>query len=410
MTIKKKISNATISSLKIDDKRLNDTEISGFHARISPKGRITYFLYYRHNGKQQNVKLGTHPEITPAQARDAAKAAGASVVQGVDPHEHKKELKAQERKSRLTTLEAFLDLQFAPWYSAQYPKSGAQEIKNLKKNFPTLLPMQLKDITAAVVERRRTEMMKVKRSNATINRRFTTLKSVMSRAVEWEVIEKHDLRKVKMLREDNTHIRYLSFEEEEALKRALAARDYRIKKDRENGNKHRTERGYPLLPDLSNRTFADHIAPLVIVAMNTGMRKGELLSLTWADVNFEREFVTVKAANAKSGKARHIPLNQKAKSALLNWKLDCGSLHWAFEGENGQPIKDFKKAWVALLESAKIIDFRFHDFRHHFASKLVMAGVDLNTTRELLGHGTLDMTLRYAHLAPEHKAKAVNLI
>ena len=113
MTIKKKISNSTISSLKIDDKRLNDTEISGFHARISPKGRITYFLYYRHNGKQQNVKLGTHPEITPAQARDAAKAAGASVVQGVDPHEHKKELKAQERKSRLTTLEAFLDLQFA---------------------------------------------------------------------------------------------------------------------------------------------------------------------------------------------------------------------------------------------------------------------------------------------------------
>lgn len=270
--------------------------------------------------------------------------------------------------------------------------------------------MQLKDITAAVVERRRTEMMKDKRSYATINRRFTTLKSVMSRAVEWEVIEKHDLKKVKMLREDNTHIRYLSFEEEEALKRALAARDYRIKKDRENGNKHRTERGYPLLPDLSDRTFADHIAPLVIVAMNTGMRKGELLTLTWADVNFEREFVTVKAANAKSGKARHIPLNQKAKSALLNWKLDCGSLHWVFEGENGQPIKDFKKAWVALLESAKIIDFRFHDFRHHFASKLVMAGVDLNTTRELLGHGSLDMTLRYAHLAPEHKAKAVNLL
>lgn len=225
--------------------------------------------------------------------------ASASPVQGVDPHEQKKELKTQEKRSKLTTLEAFLDLQFSSWYCAQYPKSGDREINNLKKNFPTLLPMQLKDITASVVERRRAEMLKENLSNSTINRRFTTLKSVMIRAVDWDIIEKHDLRKVKMLREDNTLVRYLSFEEEEALKRAMQARNYRIKKDRENCNKHPSERGYPLLPDLSNRTYADHIEPLVVVAMNTGMRKGELLNLTWADVNFERDFVTVKAARAK---------------------------------------------------------------------------------------------------------------
>ena len=80
MAIKKKITNSSINALKPEDKRLNDTEISGFHARISPKGRVTYFLYYRHNGRQQNVKLGTHPEITPAQARDAAKMASASSI------------------------------------------------------------------------------------------------------------------------------------------------------------------------------------------------------------------------------------------------------------------------------------------------------------------------------------------
>jgi len=123
--------------------------------------------------------------------------ASASSVQGVDPHEQKKELKAQERRSKLTTLEAFPELQFSSWYCAQYPKSGEQELKNLKKNLPTLLPMQLKDITAAVVERCRAEMLKGKHSNATVKICFTTLKSVMSRAVEWDIIEKHDLRKVK---------------------------------------------------------------------------------------------------------------------------------------------------------------------------------------------------------------------
>lgn len=410
MAIKKKITNSSINALKAEDKRLNNTEISGFHARISPKGRVTYFLYYRHNGRQQNVKLGTHPEITPAQARDAAKMASASIVQGVDPHENKKELKAQEKLARLTTLQAFIELEFEKWYTAQYPRTGERELKNLRVNFPTLLPMQLRDINASLLEKLRTEMLNQKKSNATINRRFTTLKSVLTRAVEWEVIPNHDLRKLKPLSEDNSRVRYLRFDEEARLKEALKTRDLKLKRERESGNKHRAERGYPLLPDLSTKTFADYLEPLVILAMNTGMRRGELLSLRWQNVNLDRDVLTIEAANAKSGKARHIPLNQKAKSALTNWKNDCDSLLWVFEGKPEQPLKDIKKAWSTILEDAKIKDFRFHDLRHHFASRLVMAGVDLNTTRELLGHGSLDMTLRYSHLAPEHKSKAVNMI
>ena len=81
-----------------------------------------------------------------------------------------------------------------------------------------------------------------------------------------------------------------------------------------------------------------------------------------------------------------------------------------YEGKSGQPLTDVKKPWALVLEDAFISDFKFHDLRHHFASKLVMAGVDLNTVRELLDHADLNMILRYAHLAPEHKAAAVGLI
>ncbi|MHC9086280.1 tyrosine-type recombinase/integrase [Luteimonas sp. RIT-PG2_3] len=140
---------------------------------------------------------------------------------------------------------------------------------------------------------------------------------------------------------------------------------------------------------------------VVLLAINTGLRRGELLSLDWSDINLQARTLTVRREHAKSGKQRHVPLNAEAASILRQW----ASQH----GDNGSVfgVAGVKSSRDTLLTAATIENFRFQDMRHHFASRLVMAGVDLNTVRELLGHADLTMTLRYAHLAPEHLAAAV---
>ena len=150
---------------------------------------------------------------------------------------------------------------------------------------------------------------------------------------------------------------------------------------------------------------------MVLVALNTGLRRGELFSLTWDNVCFERATLTVQGETAKSGKTRHVPLNIVALHALKEWQKITSSSNLVFSNtKTGNAFSHVKKSWASLLDMANIKNFRWHDMRHHFASKLVMAGADLNIVRELLGHSDIKMTLRYAHLAPEHKANIVAML
>ena len=145
---------------------------------------------------------------------------------------------------------------------------------------------------------------------------------------------------------------------------------------------------------------------MVLLSMNTGLRQGELFTLTWACVDLQRRFLTIKGSLSKSGSTRHVPLNAEAYYVLDNWRFQSGN-SLVFPNDTGESFDNVAKAWATVLSEVAIKRFRWHDLRHHFASRLVMAQVDLNTVRELLGHSDIDMTLRYAHLAPEHKAAAV---
>jgi integrase len=265
----------------------------------------------------------------------------------------------------------------------------------------------LSEITGFALERWRSGRLAAGSTPGTVNRDLAVVKAALARAVEWGMLTTHPLAPVRLSKLDRGGVvRYLSHEEETRLRDALTARDTKRRAERATANDWRRARGYALWPE--HGAYTDHLTPLVLLALNTGLRRGELFGLRWADVDVTRAVVTVQGGGAKSGQTRHVPLNSEALAVLEAWKpADAGATTCVFPSDRGEPLEDIKSAWLPLVGAAKVSAFRFHDLRHTFASKLVMAGVDLNTVRELLGHADLKMTLRYAHLAPEHKAAAV---
>ncbi len=182
------------------------------------------------------------------------------------------------------------------------------------------------------------------------------------------------IRRVKLLEENNRRLRYLSKEECSALIQACDK----------------------------------HLKAVVITALNTGMRKGEILSLTWDNIDLRNGFILLE--RTKNGERREVPINETLKATLSAIVRRLDTPYVFYNSETGTRYVNLHKPFQSALKRAKIKDFKFHDLRQTFASHLVMAGVDITTIKELLGHKTLTMTLRYAHLAPSHKVKAVNIL
>lgn len=395
------ITNRYIDSLKLPEKPLEirDTQIKGLLLRVQPSGVMTFYLEYK-RGKR--VKIGRSGTITPFQAREMAKELLAESYKGED-------LSDKRRQAKVKTFKEFIDQDYKTWLEANQ-KSGLITWDRLYKSFPEFHNLKLSEITPWLTEKWKARRQKDGLKPITINRELADLKACLNRANQWGIIDTHPLEKFKLCKVDlSPKVRFLELEEEKRLREAIEIREQDIRVARENANKLRQERDYELYPDLSNTAFADHLKPAVLLSLNTGLRRGELFGLKWEDIDFKRRMLSVIADNAKSGKTRHVPLNDEAFDTLKGWKAQSNSINgYVFEGRTGKNFHDVRGSWLTVLTGAKITKFRWHDLRHTFASKLVMAGVDLNTVRELLGHTDYKMTLRYAHLAPEHKATAVS--
>jgi len=153
--------------------------------------------------------------------------------------------------------------------------------------------------------------------------------------------------------------------------------------------------------------FPQHMLEFEI-ALHTGLRPSEQYGLTWDRVDLARKVITIP--RSKNGSTRHIPLNSVALSAFRELFKCSNGQGRVFVNMQGEALKGYKHWFAPAIRKAGIRDFTWYCLRHTFASRLVMAGVDLRTVADLMGHKTIQMTMRYAHLAPAHKLAAVERI
>jgi len=159
-----------------------------------------------------------------------------------------------------------------------------------------------------------------------------------------------------------------------------------------------------------------HLRDIVECALLTGMRRGEIFSLKWDQIR--NGFIYLN--ETKTNESRQIPMGDDLNAIFkrIRKKYHLTSEHvfnYSVDTKKGLKIRsyslnDVKTSFKAACKRAGIVDFRFHDLRHTFASQVLLRGGDLKDIQELLGHKTMTMTLRYAHLTQEHKRKAVNLL
>jgi len=219
--------------------------------------------------------------------------------------------------------------------------------------------------------RQRIEKGRVK--GATVNREISCLRHMLNKAVEWRYLRENPARGIKMFRETEGRLNYIEPDQIEALLEECPR----------------------------------YLKPIVITALHTGLRESEVLGLKWSNANFKARLIMVP--RTKNNQPRFVPMNQILDRELRNlYARKRGE--FVFCDKDGKPYGKVYRGFKAACRRAGIKNFTFHDLRHTFASHLTMVGTNMRTVQELMGHKTIKMTMRYAHLSQQHLQEAVGLL
>ncbi len=266
-------------------------------------------------------------------------------------------------------IEAFADDYFE--YSKTNKKSWRRDQVSLKWLKSFFGGMKLSKINPRLIEEYKTKRI-TEAKPSTVNRELACLKHMYSLAKKCKIINDNPVEEVKLFSEQKIEMKILDRDE---------------------------------IMNLINKA-ADHIKPIIIVALNTGMRKGEILNLRWNNIDFDKHFIFL--SETKSGRMRKIPMNSFVAETLKNINRDSKFVFYNLEIK--KQLLDVKRSLKTVCKKAGIKDLRFHDLRHTAATIMITGGVDLVTVSEILGHSDIRTTMRYAHPTPENKKRAFNVL
>ena len=256
------------------------------------------------------------------------------------------------------------------FYNEQY------RLKQLTGYFGSI---NISDLRRSHAEHFKSEMSH-RRAPGTVNRLLGNLKHILSMAVDDELITTNPFARVKLLHVPERTERILAEGEEDRLL------------------------------DACNQVRSPFLRSSVLIALNTGMRKGEIYGLRWEQVNLVDRYIHVQ--NGKTNESdRRIPMNEAVQELLSKlWKVRKGDFVFPSPRKRGERFRDPKVGFMKAVRLAKIPHIRFHDLRHTFATRLVRSGVDIVTVQHLLGHSNVKMTSRYAHTDADAKMDAVKCL
>lgn len=334
------------------------------YLRLTKSGQERWYVYYRVEGRR------VRKAVKGAQGRaDALKVLQVEVA---DAFRGKHGFKKDEKRIGF--------IEFCQLYVENYAKVNKRTWKQdvyslglLKGFFGT---RDLRLIETLDIEKLKAQKLREGLSKARVNRYLALLKKMFNLAIDWGYAKENPVRRVRLFSEkDNLKERILADAEEKRLLEASAA----------------------------------HLRPIILVALQTGMRRGEILALQWHQVELDRRIIRVE--HTKSGQNRIIPINELLMTELKKLKRADGKSRFVFlNPKSGKPMVDVKTGFKAATRRAEIRGLRFHDLRHTFASRLIEAGFDLITVKDLLGHQSVVTTQRYTHSNAEQKKKAVRVL